>query len=69
MKRKNKCKFKIKMSEKKRQYIFVIKQLTGREIKRKYARSYLGIMWSVLGPLLNMIVMSLIFSYMFKKSI
>lgn len=53
----------------KMQYWFVIRELTGREIKRKYARSKLGIIWSVLNPLLNMIVMSLIFSYMFRRSI
>lgn len=53
----------------KKQYWFVIRELTGREIKRKYARSKLGIVWSVLNPLLNMIVMSLIFSYMFRRSI
>lgn len=53
----------------KKQYFFVIRELTSREIKRKYARSYLGIIWSVLNPLLTMIVMSLIFSYMFKRTI
>ena len=53
----------------KRQYLFVIRELTSREIKRKYARSYLGIVWSVLNPLLTMVVMSLIFSTMFKRSI
>ena len=45
-----------------KQYIFVIHELTAREIKRKYARSVLGIVWSVLNPLLFMIVMSLVFS-------
>ncbi len=52
-----------------KQYWFVIRELTGREIKRKYARSYLGILWSVLSPLLFMLVMSLLFSTMFKRSI
>lgn len=52
-----------------KQYIFVIKELTPREIKRKYARSYLGILWSVLNPLLSMAVISLIFSQLFKRSI
>lgn len=52
-----------------KQYTFVIKELTAREIKRKYARSSLGIIWSVLNPLLMMIVMSLIFSTMFRRSI
>lgn len=55
--------------EERKQYFFVIRELTAREIKRKYARSYLGIVWSVLNPLLTMAVMSLIFSTMFKKSI
>ena len=51
-----------------KQYIFVINLFfsiilfTAREIKRKYARSVLGIVWSVLNPLLFMIVMSLVFS-------
>lgn len=61
-------KFLIKKEDVK-QYAFVIKELTAREIKRKYARSSLGIIWSVLNPLLLMIVMSLIFSTMFKSSI
>lgn len=43
-------------------YGFVIAQLTSRELKRKYARSYLGVVWSVLNPLLSMAVLSLIFS-------
>lgn len=52
-----------------RQYIFVIRELTGRELKRKYARSKLGAIWSILNPLLTMIVMSVVFSYMFRRSI
>lgn len=55
--------------EERKQYLFAIRELTGREIKRKYARSHLGIVWSVLNPLLSMTVMSLIFSTMFKRSI
>lgn len=46
-----------------------MKQLTDRELKRKYARSYLGIVWSVLNPLLSMAVLSLIFSQLFRRSI
>lgn len=52
-----------------KQYVFVIRELTAREIKRKYARSYLGIVWSVLNPLLSMAVMSMIFSTIFKRNI
>lgn len=55
--------------ENRKQYLFVIRELTSREIKRKYARSYLGILWSVLNPLLTMAVMSMIFTQIFKRSI
>ncbi len=56
-------------SERVRQYRFVIRELVSREIKRKYARSSLGIIWSVLNPLLNMALMSMIFSTIFKRNI
>ena len=52
-----------------RQSFFVIQELVAREIRRKYSRSKLGIIWSVLNPLLSMAVLSLIFSTMFRKSI
>ena len=55
--------------QQRRQFAFVVRQLTAREIKRKYARSYLGIVWSVLNPLLSMAVLSLIFSQLFRRSI
>ena len=55
--------------QQRRQFAFVIRQLTARELKRKYARSYLGIVWSVLNPLLSMAVLSLIFSQLFRRSI
>lgn len=55
--------------ERRRQYFFVIRELTSREIKRKYSRSYLGIVWSVLNPLLSMTVISLIFTQIFRRSI
>ena len=48
---------------------FVTGQLVAREMKRKYSRSRLGILWSVLNPLLSMAVLSMIFSTMFRKSI
>ena len=55
--------------EERKQYMFVIQELTSREIKRKYARSYLGIIWSVLNPLLMMTVLSMIFTQLFNRSI
>lgn len=56
-------------AERRRQYFFVIRELTSREIKRKYSRSYLGILWSVLNPLLMMVVLSTIFTQIFRRSI
>ena len=52
-----------------KQTLFVIQELIAREMKRKYSRSKLGILWSVLNPLLSMAVLSLVFSTMFRKSI
>ena len=62
-------KIKAMKKQDRKQYMFVIKELTSREIKRKYARSHLGVVWSVLNPLLHMAVISLVFSTMFKRSI
>lgn len=55
--------------EKRKQYFFVIRELTSREIKRKYSRSYLGVIWSVLNPLLMMAVLSMIFTQLFNKTV
>lgn len=57
------------LSGKRAQYWFVIRELTGREIKRKYSGSKLGIIWSVLNPLLTMAVLSAVFTQLFARSI
>ena len=59
----------MKKSESLKQYFFVLRQLVSRELKRKYARSYLGILWSVLNPMLSMAVLSMIFSTMFNSEL
>ncbi len=51
------------------QYKDLIKQLVVRDIKLKYRRSFLGYLWSVLNPLLIMIVMTVVFSTMFSRNI
>lgn len=51
-----------------KKYLFLLKQLVSRDFKVKYKRSVLGIVWSILYPLLQMAVMALVFSYMFKAS-
>lgn len=49
-----------------KRYSFLTKQLIIRDFKVKYKRSVLGILWSIIYPLLTMIVMAIVFSQMFK---
>ena len=51
------------------QYKDLLKLLVSRNIKLKYRRSVLGYVWSVLNPLLIMIVMTIVFSTMFSRNI
>ena len=48
---------------------FVLWELTKRELRRKYARSYLGILWSIVYPLLRMALVVFLFSHVFSKGI
>ena len=48
---------------------FVLTTLVGKDFERKYRRSILGVAWSVLNPLLMMVVLTAVFSYMFRFSI
>lgn len=51
------------------QYQDLIKELVERDLKLKYRRSILGYVWSILNPLLIMIVLSIVFSTMLGKKI
>jgi lipopolysaccharide transport system permease protein len=44
-------------------------QLVSRDIKLKYRRSVLGYFWSMLNPLLTMVVMYIVFSQLFRFTI
>ena len=50
-------------------YRYLLSQLVKRDIKIKYRRSVLGILWSFLNPLLTMIVLTIIFSTFFARNI
>ncbi len=52
-----------------RKYESLTKELVTRDIKLKYRRSFLGYVWSVLNPLLVMIVLAVVFSAMFKRDV
>jgi len=46
---------------------FILRQLVTKDFKIKYRRSVLGVAWSVLNPLLMMIVMAIVFSTIFGQ--
>ena len=50
-------------------YKDLLMHLVKRDVKLKYRRSVLGYFWSVLDPLLTMLVMTIVFSAMFQRSI
>ena len=49
-----------------KKYRFLLSQLVIRDFKIKYKRSVLGVLWSILYPLLMMMVMAIVFSNMFR---
>lgn len=51
-----------------KKYMFLLQQLVSRDFKVKYKRSILGVVWSLLYPLLTMAVMAIVFSNVFKFS-
>ena len=44
-------------------------QLVFRDVKLKYRRSFLGYIWSMLNPLLTMLVLVIVFSNLFNRSV
>ena len=50
-------------------YQFLMRQLISRDFKVKYKRSVLGVVWSLLYPVLMMLVMAVVFSKMFRFSV
>ena len=50
-------------------YRYLIVELVSRDIKKKYRRSILGVLWSLLNPLFIMIITAMIFSHLFRFDI
>lgn len=50
-------------------YRDLLRHLVSKDLKLKYRRSFLGYLWSILNPLLIMIVISIVFSAMFQRNI
>ncbi len=50
-----------------KKYDFFLSQLVKKEIKLKYRSSYLGVIWTMLEPLLTMIVLTVVFTKLFGR--
>ena len=48
-------------------YRFLMQQLVMKDIKLKYRRSILGYLWSILNPLMIMVIMVIVFSNTVQK--
>ena len=51
-----------------KKYAFLLRELIARDFKVKYRRSVLGVLWSLLYPVLMMCVMALVFRRVFRFS-
>ncbi len=56
------------MLQKIKQYQFLFEELVKRDFKKKYKRTVLGMAWSVLSPLLMLLVMRLVFTQFFGRN-
>lgn len=57
------------MLQKLKTYQFLFEELVKRDFKAKYKRTVLGMVWSVLSPLLNLLVMRIVFTHFFGAGI
>lgn len=53
--------------EKVKQYRFLFEELTKRDFKKKYKRTLLGVLWSVIAPFLTFLVRYFVFGYIFHR--
>lgn len=52
-----------------KKYHFLLKELIKRDFKIKYKRSILGALWSLLNPIITMLVLNIVFSQLFRFQI
>lgn len=57
-----------KIKNKIKQYRFLFEELVKRDFTKKYKRTVLGMLWSVLGPLMTLGVMALVFTQFFGRN-
>ena len=56
------------MIQKMKRYQFLFEELVKRDFKKKYKRTVLGMAWSLLSPLLTLLVMRLVLTQLFGES-
>ncbi len=56
------------MLERLKKYQFLFEELVKRDFKNKYKRTMLGMAWSILAPLLQLLVMRLVFTQFFGRT-
>lgn len=55
--------------EQMKQYRFLFEELVKRDFSKRYKRTILGMLWSILGPMMTLGVMALIFTQLFGRKI
>lgn len=56
------------MLKKLKKHRFLFEELVKRDFKKKYKRTVLGMLWSVLAPLLQLAIMALVFTNIFGRT-
>lgn len=51
-----------------KEHKFLFSELVKRDFKKKYKNTYLGMVWSILSPLLTLLIMSIVFTHFFGQS-
>lgn len=51
-----------------KKYQFLFSELVKRDFKKKYKRTVLGMFWSILSPLLQLVVMAVVFTQFFGRN-
>lgn len=57
------------MLQKMKRYQFLFEELVKRDFKKKYKRTVLGMAWSVISPLLTLLVMRFVFGHFFGRTL
>lgn len=56
------------MFDRVKRHQFLFEELVKRDFKKKYKRTILGVLWSVLAPLLQLVVMAMVFTQFFGRN-